>query len=223
MELKTPHRPAIEEYDKVIQIKKKSSEEFERVSKLFNDVEKKIKSAKLNHIDQFTSLIAELRAVRGEAISLKELRYIDIPSIEAYEEELEKQNENLSSKCVAFLLKKEALLPYSEKVEELQEAIEGIKKVAEANEMEQKILSTSKELELLIDVVGNLKIEDATKTTAIIDHISEIYSSFNRINASLKQKRKELRSHEGKAEFAAPVKISRSKRCQLLGSLQYAG
>ena len=47
---------------------------------------------------------------------------------------------------------------------------------------------------MLIDIVSNLKIEDPTQTTKIIDGISDIYSQFNLINATLKKKRKELQN-----------------------------
>ena len=71
----------------------------------------------------------------------------------------------------------------------------------------KKLLTVAGELEMLIDVVSNLKIEDATQTTQIIDTISGIYASFNQTKASLRRRRQELVSVEGKAEFNSQLKL----------------
>ena len=60
---------------------------------------------------------------------------------------------------------------------------------------------------MLIDVVSNLKIDDATQRTAIIDNISAIYSVLNQVRASLKKKNQELLSIEGDAEFHSQTKL----------------
>ena len=63
------------------------------------------------------------------------------------------------------------------------------------------------DLEMLIDIVSNLKISDATHTTQIIDNISALFSLLNKNRASLKKKRRELMLLEGKAEFNAQIKL----------------
>ena len=60
---------------------------------------------------------------------------------------------------------------------------------------------------MLIDVVSNLKIDDATQRTDIIDNISAIYSQLNQTRAALKKKTQELMSVEGEAEFHSQVKL----------------
>ena len=80
-------------------------------------------------------------------------------------------------------------------------------KVVKANELEEQLNKAAAELEMLIEVVSNLKIEDATQTTQISDSISAIYAQFNSVKAALKRRRKELMSQEGKAEFAAQIKL----------------
>ena len=84
----------------------------------------------------------------------------------------------------------EELSSYKEKVDQLNDKTESAKKVVEINKLEEEVNKTASELELLIDMVSNLKIEDATQTTKIIDNISAIYSNFNQIKAGLNRKRK---------------------------------
>ena len=75
-------------------------------------------------------------------------------------------------------------------------------KVAEANKVEEQIVAAGKELQMLIDVVTNLKIEDTTVTTAIVENISRVYATLNQARALLRQRRKELLGTESAAEFA---------------------
>ncbi len=198
---------AIDEYEKVVSIKKNSAQEVSRVMGLVEELTKKIKETSFSSINQYVDVLAELRTIRGETISLKELRYVDLENIQKEEDNLETFNQEISNGCVQFLLKPEALEPYSKKVDELKQAIDEVKKVVKANEIEEELNKTSGELEMLIEIVSNLKIEDATETTRIIDNISTIYSSFNQVNAALKRKRKELLSLEGTAEFNAQIKL----------------
>ncbi len=198
---------AIDEYEKVVSIKKNSAQEVSRVMALVEELTKKIKATSFSSINQYVDVLAELRTIRGETISLKELRYVDLEAIQQEEENLEVFNQDISNDCVQFLLKPEALEPYSQKVDELKTTINEVKKVVKANDIEEDLNQTSGELEMLIEIVSNLKIEDATETTRIIDNISTIYSSFNQVNAALKRKRKELLSLEGTAEFNAQIKL----------------
>ena len=50
-------------------------------------------------------------------------------------------------------------------------AIDHLTKVTEATQLQSEIDQTAKDLELLIEVISNLKIEDATQRTKIIDDI----------------------------------------------------
>jgi len=140
-------------------------------------------------------------------ISLKELRYTDLPTIEKYEAQLQQFAQENANAAVDFLLQPNALAPYEKQVKEINTAIEGIAKVVEADATDKEIAAVSAELEMLIDVVSNLKIEDATQTTRIIDTISAIYATFNQTRAALRRKRKDLLIQEGKAEFNSQIKL----------------
>lgn len=207
IEIKASASLAIDEFDKVVKIKKSTLEEQSNFSIKFNDLMTDIKTSRKEHIDEFVQLIAHLRVARGEVISLNDLRYVDVGLIKEYEEELANQNEKVSSQCVAFLLKEDSLHFYHDKIDDFNHSIENVQKVIEVSGLEEDVLKTSKELEMLIEVVSDLKIEDATQTTKIINNISEIYSRFNQITAVLKRKRKELQLVEGEAVFHSQLRL----------------
>ena len=207
LNIKKSSTNAIEEFEKVVKIKLSSSQALEEVELGYQALIKGIKNSSNDNIDKFVGLLVQLRTIRGNVISLKDKRYINFDRIEEINTNLEKLGNILSENCVEFLLKREALLPYSQKVQNIKIEVDNLKKVIDANTAEENIEKISSELEMLIDIVSNLKIEDPTQTTKIIDGISEIYAQFNLINANLKKKRKELQSYEGKAEFNAQIKL----------------
>ncbi|WP_299462271.1 DNA repair ATPase [uncultured Microscilla sp.] len=198
---------AIDEFEKVQRVKKNTEEQINLISGKIEEVKDKVKQARFRDIDEFVKLLAELRSLRGETISLKDLRYTNLPLVEEFEQLLEERTLHVSEKTVKHLLKETALDFYKKKVEEQSEAIEKVAKVMEITQIEQNIDEAGKELEMLIDIVSNLKIEDSTQTTKIIDNISTIYARLNQVKSAAKTKRKDLMSVEAIAEFNAQIKL----------------
>ena len=79
--------------------------------------------------------------------------------------------------------------------------------MTEAKDLEEAIAGTGTELEMLIEIVSNLKIEDSTQTTQIIDNISGIYAPLNQNKAALKKRRQELQKVEGAAQFNSQMRL----------------
>ena len=67
--------------------------------------------------------------------------------------------------------------------------------------------SCSRGSTLLAEVVGGLKIDDATARTRILEGISEAFSQQNRARAVWQGRKKELSGREGKAEFGAQFQL----------------
>lgn len=198
---------AIDEFEKVRRIRKSTASELARVSKEADELFQKIRRTRFEEVSEFVALLAQLRTTRGEIIGLKERRYIDLEQVEALEQNAVEYNEKLSQECVNFLLEETALEPYAQRVAAEEAAIAELTRVSVGREIDERIAATSKDLELLIDIVSNLKIEDATQTTRIIDGISAIYSDVNRVKSALKNKLQDLAKEEGAAEFHAQLKL----------------
>ncbi len=198
---------ALNEFDKVTQLRQRATEELARQEEASKAVISKASYASFDSIEQFVELLNELRTSRGQVITARELRYIDTATLDALEKELEESTDRISGKCVDFLLQEQALQPYEEKIAALQEQIDSLKKVQEAKALEEEIAAVGTELEMLIDVVSNLKIEDATETTRIIDAISALYAQINQSRAAVKNRREALAQTEGAAQFSAQLKL----------------
>ncbi|GAB3647770.1 DNA repair ATPase [Echinicola sediminis] len=198
---------AIDEFQKVVQLKKNAAGRTKEIQEKSQVLFSKIKSASFRSINEFVEVLSQLRALRGEVISLYEIRYVDEAFLKSLEEEIGEQTHKISRRCVAFLLDEKALQPYHEKVIEKQRELEKISKVVEAKKLEEEVNQIAKDLEMLIDIVSNLEIEDTSHSTKIIDNISLIFATINQLKAAIKNKRKSLGSKEAKADFAAQLKL----------------
>jgi hypothetical protein len=206
-EIRNAATAAIDEFEKVTRIRQNTNERVSTVLGSAEELLKKVNRERASRIQDFVDFLTGLRGMRGEVISLKELRYVVLAPVEKTEKTLAEAQDKVSQKTVGFLLGPEALKPYEQRVQELEAQVAAAEKVVKANEVEEQLNKAAAELEMLIEVVSNLKIEDATQTTQIIDNISAIYAQFNTVKAGLKRRRKELMGQEGKAEFAAQMKL----------------
>lgn len=198
---------AVDEFDKVVRVRKNTAKQFDETSKSARDALLTATSKYFKHIDDFVKALAALRTVRGQVISLKELKYVDLAAVEELENKVAENSDRLSHRCVEFLLKEDSLDPYSQRVEAQRNRIDELKTGVEAKALDEEIGDGANELEMLIEIVSNLKIDDATQRTRIIDNISAIYSNLNQTRAGLKKKSQELMSVEGAAEFNSQLKL----------------
>jgi MoxR-like ATPase len=205
--IRTSSNAAIDEFDKVQQLKKSTKENIQLVQTKARNLFQDINNSSYGKIDQFVQHLADLRLIRGDIISLRDLRYTDLALIESLEQKALDINVDLSKQCVDFLLRKDALQPYLSRVTEAQAVIDTVETARQGKNLEEKIEKIAKELELLIEIVSNLKIEDATQTTRIIDNISAIFAQLNQAKAGIKRRLKDLNETEAIAEFAAQAKL----------------
>ncbi len=206
-EIKGAADAALDEFEKVVQLRKTAANATEEVNNKAQELFGKVKSMSFRSIDDFVGVLSQLRSLRGEAITLKDVRYVDLSFIDTLEQEIAEQTDKISQLCVQFLLNKKALAPYHKRVEEKQKQVEKVKKVVDGKKLEEEVDQIAADLEMLIDVVSDLEIEDTSHSTQIIDNISLIFSSINSLKAGLKKKVRSLGSKEAKAEFAAQLKL----------------
>jgi hypothetical protein len=207
VQIKEAADSAISEFEKVLSVRRSTESQLKQVTAKAHQIANTIHSRRFENIHDFVQSLVDLRTVRGEIISLRDLRYIDHAAIDQLEKSIAENTDRVSKDCVQFLLKAESLKPYEAEVVQQHGQIDGLQKVSDAKELEKKISTSSDELEMLIEIVSNLKIEDTTHRTAIIDSISTIFSQLNQTRAALKTKLQSLAKVEGAAEFASQLKL----------------
>ena len=198
---------AVEEFEKVQRIRAATAAETARVLTAAADLSAHLRRAAPDGVADYVRALADLRAARGQVVGLRELRYVELPAVEKAAADLETLTHTTATKTVEFLLRPDALAPYDQCVTAIADGVETVQKTVEADEREKEIGAVSGELELLIDVVGELPIPDPTQTTAIIERLSGIYARFNQIRAALKRRRTALAGTEAQAQFGAQIKL----------------
>ncbi|SCY30888.1 ATPase family associated with various cellular activities (AAA) [Nonlabens sp. Hel1_33_55] len=206
-EINKASNAAIDEFEKVKQMRKQAAAETKDISKKAETLFSKIKSTSFKSINDFVELLTQLRSLRGEAIGLYEIRYVDTDFIKGIEDQIVEQNEVISRRAVTFLLDDKALAPYHEAVAEKQKALDATKKVIEIKNLEKEVNQIAEDLELLIEIVSNLDIEDTSHSTKIIENISLIFATINQVKAAIKNKVKIVGKKEAQADFAAQLKL----------------
>ena len=91
---------AIEEYEKVLRVRRNTREQSEDVRLRSEKLLKEIEYRKFAHIHDFVKDLAALRGLRGEIIALRELRYRDDALIDGLEEKVRDKVQLLSDRCV---------------------------------------------------------------------------------------------------------------------------
>lgn len=198
---------AVDEFDKVLRLQREAVRQVEEMRKRATERFQEIRRASFKVLDDYVRNLAALRALTGEVISLKEVRYIDVAALETIGREVAEETARLSGACVEFLLKPESLDPYRKAAAEHLAAAESVSRVAEGKKIESAVSKTGGELEMLIEIVNNLKIDDATETTRIIDGITAVYTTLNQVKGALKNRLHTLVAAEGAAQFAAQMKL----------------
>ncbi|MFN3556183.1 MAG: DNA repair ATPase [Bacteroidales bacterium] len=198
---------AIDEFEKVVQIRRNTAAALEKVSQTVEKILFDTRSASFDTLDQYVSLLARMRGIRGEIIGLRNLRYINMEVVAALEKQIAERAELLASGCVDFLLQDNALAYYQQSMDELEGMVEQLTKVVDARKLETRFDELAQKLELLIDIINNLKIEDTSHSTKIIENISLIFSRLNQQRQALNNKRRQLGEKEARADFQAQMTL----------------
>ena len=198
---------AVDEFEKVVRARNETSASLTKTKNETQKLLKTIDRARFERIDDFVEKLASIRTQRGAAIQLRELRYIDLPSVEAIESQLIESSDRLGVRCVQFLLSPESLLPFLTKTEQLASKIPAISTSATGKELDCEFKKIGSSLELLIETVSQLKIDDLAQRTTIIDRIGDCLSQLNRGRSTLRMRLRDLTTSEMEADFASQSKL----------------
>jgi hypothetical protein len=197
----------IDEFEKVQSIRQQSQQAMQNAEAEQQRLLQRIHPENWQTAEDYIEVLSQLRHQRGHLITLREHRYIDIPRIDALDEELQQTNENLSEKTVEFLSSDNALTPYFDKIKTIDTDVDQASTIAELTPIIEAIEKTASGLDLLTELMNTLTVADATVRTKIIDSVSSVYSRLNQSKANAGHKQKSLGSAEAVAQFGAQFKL----------------
>jgi len=192
----------IDEFEKVEALRQQASTAVEEIARALAKTAPECRS-----IDDYTAQLAALRSRQGQAISLRELRYVDRARLDALEAEIVKRFEDTSKATVQFLTDLQALAPFAGKTTAIESQIPAITKTTEAEALVKELEQVVGALGLLTEILGALAIDDPAVRIQILDRISSLMSGLNRVRALVTQRRKDLLGKERVAEFAVQFQL----------------
>ncbi len=198
---------AIGEFEKVSRIKNATSKKISEVKAETEELLKNLEYGSFDSVNEYVDALGKIRNLRGKIVSLGDLMYTDTALVESLDKSVREQNEAFSTQCVSFIVSPDGLKPYEDVVEKLQSDIELVNKSQEGNELSEQMDKTSFDLELLMDIVSNFKIEDPTVTTEVIEKISALFSLLNNAKAKLNTRVEAFTKTEMTVQFNAQMKL----------------
>ncbi|OJY20510.1 MAG: DNA repair protein [Myxococcales bacterium 68-20] len=197
----------LDEFDKVEAIERRAEEALQNARATQKDLLVKVRPDDLHVVEDYLRALTTLRHQRGQLISLKDLRGIDLHAVASLETELVERFDEVSKACVAFFLKDDAFKPLVDRLDVAVEKIEATTKATELAPFGEELDVVHQGLTLLAEVTGSLQIDDATARTRILEGVSAAFSHQNRARAVWQAKKKEVSGSEARAEFAAQFRL----------------
>lgn len=206
-EIKRAAQSAVGEFEKVTQLRQTATQKTADARAQVEKISSTSKTTIADEMTAFVHLLTNIRKLRGEVIGLKDVRYVDPAVVTELEGKLVEASDLVSERTVNFLGTDKALASYAASIDQQETQIPNIKGSVAADQSLEALDHAATELEMLIDVVGGLKIKDPVQTTAIVEKISALYARLNGVRAAVRNKRKELSRGESQAEFAARLHL----------------
>jgi ATPase involved in DNA repair/ATPase family associated with various cellular activities (AAA) len=206
-DVKSTAKLILDEYEKVLALEAAARKALAEAETLVVEKLRATRSEGWDRIDPFLEALTSLRALRGQLISKKEIRFIDTRRIDELEKEVTTAFERVTTDCVSLLAKGDAFGELVKRADGLAARVGELTTAVETKPLREQIDQVAAGLDLLGNVIGSLKIDDTTKRTVILENITDAFGQVNRARATIEGRHRELATKEGRAEFGAQVKL----------------
>jgi ATPase involved in DNA repair/ATPase family associated with various cellular activities (AAA) len=198
---------AIGEFEKVLQL---TAQAASQVAALEGAAKELLRTQALetkSTIDDYVAPMTALRRQRGAVESARTIRYVDLARLNKLDQQLHDTSKEISAGAVAFLMREEALTIYVNEISTLELQLPNLATVNDVKPVRERVDLLGANLDLLVETVGGLDIADANARTTILENISAVYATLNRVRALVEARRTTLGTKEGKAGFAAEIAL----------------
>lgn len=207
----------IDEFEKVEAIRLQSAKAMQEAEQEQEAIVQSLRPENWESAEEYVDALSRLRKQRGYLATINEYRYIDQARIAQLDQQLLEANTRLSEQTVIYLSDEKSLQPYLNKLDDLNQQVEKAETNAAITPIIAVIEQTASGLDLLSELMGTLKVEDATLRTRIVDAISEVYAKLNQSRANARHKQKNFGSAEAIAQFGAQFKLFSQSIAHSLG------
>lgn len=200
-------RATLAEFEKVDSIRRETAQALARAEAEQQQLLAEVAGMLWHQPDDFIKALGRLRERRGQLHLLKELRYADLPRIEAMDGELAQEQQRIGERALQFLGGAKAFDSYRQNLDQVAAQLPAAGTSLVLGQLLERLDEAAAGLDLLTEQLGSLPGGDAVSRTAILDRISTLYGDLNRLRAETRNRRKSLGSAEAAAEFGAQFKL----------------
>ena len=197
----------VEEFDKVVTLRRRAEEAVSAAQQRLAEFEEVLRGGTPTSLDAFMSALTELRSQRGQAIGLHELRFVEHKKVESLEASIVSRYDGISEACFSFLCGDDAFVPLTDQLAALDGEVQQAETTGALAELRSRLDEIAEGLDALSEIASGLQIGDANARAAILERVSEVVGQLNRLRAVQDNRRRDLLSSEGQAEFAAQFKL----------------
>ena len=197
----------VDEFEKVVAIREQARKALAEAQNTQQQILRDLLPDSWSRVDEYMGALSRLRTQRGHLITLRDYRYMELGRLDELEAEVVEQFDEISKATIRFLLQDDALDPLRKQLDELLERAGEVTKTNELAPLLEELDRVADGLGVLSEVAANLQVDDPTARTRILEQTSEVFSHQNRVRATITNRRSELLSEEGKAEFAAQFQL----------------
>ncbi|MFC4058221.1 DNA repair ATPase [Planomonospora corallina] len=202
-DLRATAEQVLDEFEKVRSLTGQAETAVEEAAAQIASLLRRARGEAARSAAEWVTRLDGLRQAQGHLVTLRELRYADTGRIDRLDAELRDGLDGTAQRAVAFLSGEDAFADYRDEVGRLAAKAAEITSTAEAEPVDERLTVQARGLEVVIEVVGTLDIADAGVRTAILERVGEVLGGVNRARATLRARRRELLTAEGRAAFAA--------------------
>ena len=207
VELRKTAELVIDELEKVLSMRKRATDALAEATKARDELSRRVRPEDMRSVEDFMGALTSLRGLRGQLVSLREVRYVDLAAVDALEKTAVEDQQRVSVGCVAFLSSPEALTPVGVRLDEIDAAIGKVEKTVDARPLGEELDRAGTGLTVLSEVVSGLEVDDPVQRARILENIGDVFAKQNRVRAVLEARRRELAAIEGRASFGAQMKL----------------
>ncbi|WP_416874191.1 DNA repair ATPase [Kitasatospora sp. SC0581] len=206
-EIRDTARQVVAEYEAVAQLTAHAARRTDEVAEHVEGLLRTARGETLADAAEWVDRLAGLRRAQGRVEALRDLPRADPERIDGLAAHLAEGLAEAADRAVGQLAEPTAFEPHRQRAGELAERCAAIATAAEAEPLGLELGGQSEALQTVSELVGTLDLADATTRTAILDRLADVLGLLNRARSALTVRRRELRTREAAAEFAAETAL----------------
>ncbi|MCX4758635.1 DNA repair ATPase [Kitasatospora purpeofusca] len=196
-------RQAITEHETAAEVTAHAATQVTRTAEHVDGLLRRTRGETLTAAAEWIAELADLHRTQGQIEALRELPRADTHRIDLLAERLAEGTAEAARRAADFLAEPDAFTDHHRQAAELADTAGSLTTAADAAPLAERIAAHTEAAKTVAELVTTLEPADPTVRTAILDRLTDILGLLNRARSALDTRRRELRTREAAAEFAA--------------------